>query len=126
MNNWITPPELYEKLDEEFHFTFDPCPFPRDAGYNSLELSWGTSNYCNPPFRKTNGNKNGPTAFVRKAITENELGRKTVLLLPVQSYIPLLIEAGAELRSMGRVRFLDIETRQSQKDPSPCILAVLK
>ena len=23
---WLTPPELYQELDAEFHFDFDPCP----------------------------------------------------------------------------------------------------
>ena len=31
---WITPPDLYERLDAEFHFDFDPCPYPR--GRNTL------------------------------------------------------------------------------------------
>jgi len=53
---WITPPELYQTLDDEFGFDFDPCPFPREDNYNSLELPWGKMNYCNPPFRKTGGN----------------------------------------------------------------------
>ena len=25
-NNWATPKEFYEMLDEEFGFDFDPCP----------------------------------------------------------------------------------------------------
>ena len=25
---WLTPPELYKKLDNEFNFDFDPCPCP--------------------------------------------------------------------------------------------------
>ncbi len=23
---WLTPPQLFKALDEEFHFDFDPCP----------------------------------------------------------------------------------------------------
>ena len=25
---WIIPPEIYEPLNNEFHFNFDPCPYP--------------------------------------------------------------------------------------------------
>ena len=25
-DNWATPKEVYDKLDAEFHFEFDPCP----------------------------------------------------------------------------------------------------
>ena len=123
---WITPPELFQTLDNEFHFSFDPCPYPREENYNSLNIPWGKMNYCNPPFRKTDGNINGPTAFVRKAIVEKENGNSTVLLLPVQSYINLLLEAGAELRSAGRTRFLEVETNEPLPSPSPTVLAILK
>ncbi len=123
---WLTPPELYERLDREFHFDFDPCPYPRPDGYNSLLIPWGSMNYCNPPFRKTEGNDDGPTAFVRKAIAEKEKGNSTVLLIPAQSYINLLLEAGAELRSAGRTKFLEVDTREPLKGPSPTILAILK
>ena len=123
---WLTPPELYKSLDNEFHFNFDPCPYPREENYNSLELPWGTMNYCNPPFRKTDGNTHGPTAFVRKAIEEKKKGNSTVLLIPVQSYINLLLEAGAELRCAGRTRFLDVENGRPLPGPSPTVLAVLR
>ena len=124
--HWITPPELYERLDREFHFDFDPCPYPKPEGYNSLIVPWGQMNYCNPPFRKTDGNSHGPTAFVRKAITEQAEGKSTVLLLPVQSYVNLLLEAGAELRPAGRTKFLEVDTKEPLKGPSPTFIAILR
>jgi len=123
---WLTPPELYQRLDNEFHFDFDPCPYPRPDGYNSLSAPWGNTNYCNPPFRKTDGNIHGPTAFVRKAITEQAKGKSTVLLIPAQSYINLLLEVGAELRPAGRTKFLEVETKEPLPSPSPTIIAVLR
>jgi hypothetical protein len=123
---WLTPPEMYAALDAEFHFDFDPCPNPRPDGYNSLVLPWGNMNYVNPPFRKTDGNTDGPTAFVRKAIAEQAAGRSSVLLIPAQSYINLLLAAGAELRYAGRTRFLEATTGRPLPSPSPTILAVLR
>ena len=123
---WITPPELYKSLDAEFNFNFDPCPYPRPGGYNGLWGPWGKMNYCNPPFRKTDGNTDGPTAFVRKAIIEQQQGNSTVLLLPVQSYVNLLLEAGAELRSAGRTKFLEVLTGEPLPGPSPTFLAILR
>jgi protein-arginine kinase activator protein McsA len=67
--HWLTPPDVYKKLDDEFHFTFDPCPCPKPRGYNSLEIEWGEVNYVNPPFITTNGI--GPTAFAKRAIEES-------------------------------------------------------
>lgn len=52
---WLTPPDLYEKLDKEFKFDFDPCPYPKPDGYNSILSPWGKSNYVNPPFRRQDG-----------------------------------------------------------------------
>lgn len=126
MRYWLTPPALYERLDQEFQFDFDPCPHPRPDGYNSLVVPWGRMNYCNPPFRKTDGNTHGPTAFVRKAIEEQAKGKSTVLLIPAQSYINLLLEAGAELRSAGRTRFLEVDTKEPLSGPSLTILAILR
>lgn len=123
---WLTPPELYAALNAEFGFDFDPCPYPRPEGYDGLAADWGLMNYVNPPFRKTDGNSDGPTAFVRKAIEEQEKGNSSVLLIPAQPYINLLLEAGAELRSAGRTRFLEVDTGEPLKAASPTILAILR
>jgi hypothetical protein len=123
---WLTPPEIYGKLNEEFHFDFDPCPYPRPEGYDSLQMAWGKMNYCNPPFRKIDGNIYGPTTFVRKAISEQAKGNSTVLLIPAQSYINLLLGAGAELRPAGRTRFLEVDTNKPLPSPSPTIFAILR
>jgi hypothetical protein len=124
---WLTPPNVYGPLNDEFQFDFDPCPCPRPEGYNSLEIPWGKMNYVNPPFRPADGVNNlGPTAFVRKAIAEKAAGRSSVILIPTQSYVNLLLEAGAELRSMGRVRWLDTETGEACKGPSPITCFILR
>lgn len=124
---WLTPPEIYERLNNEFRFDFDPCPCPRPDDFNSLLMEWGESNYVNPPFRKHDGvDGQGPTAFVRKAIEENKKGKTVVLMIPTQSYVNLLLEAGAELRSAGRVRWLEAETKEPCKSPSPITCFVLR
>jgi hypothetical protein len=62
---WLTPPDLYARLDTEFKFDFDPCPFPLPAGFDGLTCEWGCSNYVNPPFGSImhEGKKKGPTAL---------------------------------------------------------------
>lgn len=123
---WLTPSGIYQKLNDEFHFDFDPCPHPKPEGFDGLNVEWGTSNYVNPPFRRKDGNGIGPTAFVRKAIQELKKGKSSVLVLPVQSYVNLLLEAGAELRSMGRIRWLEINTLEETKQPSPICCFILR
>ena len=117
---WLTPPQLYEKLNDEFNFDFDPCPCPRPDGYDSIKLEWENMNYVNPIFRrKDSDNQYGPTAFVRKAIEQHKKGRSSFLTLHTQSYVNLLLEAGAELRSLGRVKWLEVDTKEQMKTPSP-------
>ena len=122
---WLTPSGIYQKLNKEFNFDFDPCPFPKPEEFDGLNTDWGKMNYVNPPFRKADGNGFGPTAFVRKAIDEYKKGKGSVILIPVQSYVNLLLEAGAELRSMGRVRWEEVETKEPMRTPSPICCFVL-
>ena len=122
---WLIPKDIYGPLNKEFNFDFDPCPYPfvRDG----IEIDWGKSNWVNPPFRtKDSINGHGPTAFVRKAIEEFKKGKTSVLILPVQSYVNLLLEAGAELRPCGRVKWIDANTGKPYPTPSNNALFILK
>lgn len=99
---WLTPPDLMQALQEEFHFDYDACPYPRPEGFDSLQEDWGQSTYVNPPFE-------GPTKWVRKAIAEHEKGKTVVLVFPTDKWIHYLLRAGAEIRSLGDVRWHAIE-----------------
>ena len=124
-NCWLTPPDVFKKLDDEFHFTFDPCPYPYVK--DGVDIDWGESNYVNPPFTRCDShNGHGPTSFMRKAIEENKSGKTVVLVASTPSYVNLMLEAGAELRSMGRIRWLHTETKEPCKDPSPITAFILR
>lgn len=126
---WLTPPDLYARLSAEFGpFDFDPCPHPVPEGFNGLRVPWGENSYVNPPFRRHDGvDGQGPTAFVHKAIAEHrEHGRGSVLVLPCQSYVMRLAAAGAEIRSMGWVRWLEAETGEPMPGPSPICAFILR
>ena len=47
---WLTPPDVYDKLNGEFNFNFDPCPYPKPDDFDGLTADWGTRNYVNIPF----------------------------------------------------------------------------
>ena len=117
---WLTPPQMFASLNNEFSFDFDPCPYPRLNDFDGLKTEWGKMNYVNPIFRKKDSlsGKDGPTTFVRKAIQEQKKGKSSFLTLPTQSYVNLLLEAGAELRSLGRVKWLEVETKEPMKGTS--------
>jgi len=108
---WITPPELFAELHAEFSFTFDPCPWPVPHGFDGLTCEWGESNYVNPPFGSImhQGKKKGPTAWVRKAIAEQQAGKRVVLVYPVDKWVLMLLKAGARVRNLGDVRWLATE-----------------
>ena len=52
-DEWATPQELFDKLNEAFHFTLDPCATPENAKcakfytreQNGLEQDWGGGCY---------------------------------------------------------------------------------
>lgn len=98
---WLTPPEIMHALEEQFgKFDFDPCPFPRPLGFDGLITPWGSNNYLNPPFKF---GANGIISWVRKAIAEQERGNSTLLVWPVATYFDLLVQAKAEMYSLGTI-----------------------
>ena len=106
---WLTPPDLYAALNAEFHFDFDPCPFPLPEGFDGLTCEWGRSNFVNPPFGSImhNGKKKGPTAWMRKAIEEQKKGRLSVVVFPVDKWILMMLAAMgiSEVRNLGDVKW---------------------
>jgi hypothetical protein len=104
---WITPPALYQQLDLEFAFDFDPCPYPKPEDFDGLTCEWGQSSYVNPPFGSIvhEGKKKGPTAWARKAIAEQKKGKRVVLVYPMDKWVLMLLAAGAKVRNLGDVRW---------------------
>jgi len=114
---WLTPPDLFAELTSEFHFTFDPCPWPKPDDFDGLTLPWGKSNYVNPPFGSIihDGKKKGPTAWVRKAIAEHQQGKRIVFVYPIDKWVLMLLKAGAEVRNLGDVRWVATEDGSAGK-----------
>lgn len=60
-DNWSTPQQVFDELNEEFHFNLDPCADSQnhkcDKFYtkedNGLLQDWGGARFfCNPPYGK--------------------------------------------------------------------------
>lgn len=118
---WLTPPDLYAKLNVEFQFDFDPCPCPLPEGFDGLTCEWGRSSYVNPPFGSImhQGKKKGPTAWVRKAIEEHRKGKTVVLVYPVDKWVLMLLREiigeTSEVRNLGDVKWLATEDGSAGK-----------
>ena len=52
-DNWATPQWLYDKLNDEFDFDFDPCPL--NSKIDGLNIKWGKRNFVNPPYSNVTG-----------------------------------------------------------------------
>ena len=117
---WLIPPEIYNSLNEEFHFDYDPCPNPRPEGFDSQKIEWGNSNWVNPPFWA------GITGWCRKAIEQQEQGKTSVLILPLDNWVRLLFNAGAEIRVVGSHDWIHTKDGTRRKAPRPSFLFILK
>jgi hypothetical protein len=63
---------------------------------------------------------------VRKAIAEQKKGKTSVIVLPVFEYVTRLLEAGAEIRPLGRVPFLDVDSRRAASHPPNIAVFILR
>lgn len=125
---WLTPAELYNELNAEFNFNFDPCPYPLPDGFDGLTCEWGSSNYVNPPLGSIlhQGKKKGPTAWVRKAIEEFEKGKLVVLVYPIDKWVLMLLKVlRSDVRNLGDVKWLAIEDGSQGKGTGRHIAAFI-
>lgn len=111
-DDWATPKYFYEKLNLEFNFDFDPCPYMQDISlWDGLQIEWGQRNFINPPYSR--GIKD---QFVLKAIEESKKGKLCVMLLPVSTSTVLFHDhispnAKAVRFIKGRIKFQGINTK---------------
>lgn len=109
---WSTPQDLFDRLNDEFHFTLDPCSTDENAkcekhytkDQDGLKQSWaGETVYCNPPYGREIG------AWCRKCYEHFMGGGTAVMLIPARtdtSWFHDWIYGKAEIRFIrGRLRF---------------------
>lgn len=86
---WSTPQDLFDKLNEEFHFAIDAAATPENAKckkyytkhQNSLIQKWSGYGavWCNPPYGR------GIIHWVNKAYAVSSTGTTVVMLLPART-----------------------------------------
>jgi len=129
-NEWATPQKFYDKLNDEFHFTLDPCATRGNAKCsffyteyeNGLEQDWGGQIvFCNPPYGRAIKD------WVKKCSDEAKKPNTTVvMLIPARTdttYFHDYIYHQAEIRFIrGRLHFNDSKNAA----PFPSMVVVWK
>jgi len=109
-DDWKTPDDVFDLLNTEFDFDFDPCPLKHNLNkWDGLEIEWGKRNFINPPY-----SRKLKEAFIKKAFEESKKGKLCVMLLPVSTSTKIfheIIYPNAEIRfHRGRIPFLGVNS----------------
>jgi phage N-6-adenine-methyltransferase len=113
-DTWATPKEFYDKLNEKWNFTFDPCPLTHEEitpENDGLLIEWGTCNFVNPPY-----SRKLKEAFIMKAIEESKKGKRCVMLLPVSTSTKIfhehILPNATKIEFVkGRIKFEGIDSK---------------
>jgi len=124
---WSTPQDLFDKLNDEFHFDIDVCATKENAKCeyyytiisDGLKHNWNEQRvWCNPPYGREIGK------WVKKA--SEAQGGLVVMLLPARTdtrWFHDYIYGKAEIRFIkGRVKFGD----GKQSAPFPSMIVVFE
>ena len=127
---WSTPNDFFDKLNDEFHFTLDPCSTHENAKCykhfteeeNGLLQDWGNEVvFCNPPYGRQ------IKYWVKKAYEESQKDNtKVVMLIPARTdtiYFHEYIYHKAEIRFIkGRLKFGNAKNSA----PFPSMVAIFE
>ncbi len=118
-DRWATPPAVFDALNAEFQFDFDPCPLDGTIdGTSPLFSDWqGKRVFCNPPYGPGIGEwlKRGLEASV------------AVFLIPARTDVrwfhDIVLPRASEIRFIrGRLKFGDATTGA----PFPSMVVVFR
>lgn len=130
--NWETPQKMFDKWNEEFHFTLDPCAEASTAKCDKfytieddgLTKDWSNEVvFCNPPYGKA------ISKWVEKCYNESLKGTTIVLLIPARTdtrYFHKFIynKPNVEIRFIkGRLCFL-LDGQRLNPAPFPSMLVI--
>lgn len=72
--DWKTPKAVYQTLDAEFSFDYDPAPFHPTV--DGLTSEWGNVNFVNPPYGRE------LPKWIYKDFEQWQQGKTVVFLIP--------------------------------------------
>lgn len=118
-DRWSTPASVYDALNQEFRFNFDPCPLDGSQdGTAPLFCSWtGRRVFCNPPY--------GPA--LRGFLERHNEPDLAVYLIPARTdtrwFHEIILPSASEIRFLrGRLKFGDAENNA----PFASMLAIFR
>ena len=116
-DRWATPQDVYSRLNDEFHFDFDPCALDgSDDGRARLFSNWlGKRVFCNPPY--------GPE--INKFLQRATEAKVAVFLIPARTdtkwFHDIVLPNASEIRFIrGRLKFG--ESKKSAPFPSMVVI----
>jgi len=111
-NEWATPQELFNRLNESYNFSLDPCCTKKTAKcktfitkeQDGLNQTWGSHRvFCNPPYGREIGK------WIKKAYEESLTGALVVCLIPSRTDTKYWHEYCMKARHIvlfrGRIKF---------------------
>lgn len=126
-DQWSTPQDFYDKLNEEFNFTLDPCADEENAKCkkffakkdDGLKQNWDNEIvFCNPPYGRVIKD------WVKKS--SEARGGIVVMLIPARTdtkYFHEYIYNKAEIRFIkGRLKF----GNSKNSAPFPSMVVIFK
>lgn len=125
-DHYQTPPSIYSRLNSEFQFDFDPCPYHSRFDGLLETCTWGRSNFINPPY-----NRRDKPKFIKRAHDEwRNNGATCVLLIPAATGTKQfhdLILPHAEVRFVrGRIEFFKDNKPSGSKGKHDSMIVVFK
>ena len=125
-DEYSTPQDLFDSLNDEFHFTLDPCATNENAkcktyytiSQDGLRMPWAEHCvFCNPPYSQIK-------KWVKKCAEEAQKGATVVMLIPARTdtiWFHEYIYKKAEIRFIkGRLKFGD--SKNSAPFPSMIVI----
>ncbi len=103
-NNWATPQDFFDKLNEEFHFELDVCATSENAkckkyyspAEDGLNQEWKGICWMNPPYGREIGK------WMKKAFESALTGATVVCLVPARTDTAWWFDYSAN----GEIRFI--------------------
>lgn len=116
-DEWNTPKTVYDALNEEFKFTFDPCP--ENPTFDGLQVPWGQVTFCNPPYSQLR-------KWLYKGQEKAKKGKTIVFLIPSRTdtiaWHDVVMKADEIRFIKGRLKFGNAKNSA----PFPSCIVVLR